>query len=138
MTENRFSLDVREKFPKTLSMPYLEIALIFLVVVISLVAVKIGISFDVNIFLEHRRKRQKERLKVLCPHVLISPVGENYKITPLMKPISKGMWSCSRCNLITDSEIWIDEQLNQFRANPSLILERELKFQKYVKKYLGA
>ena len=51
-----------------LEFPLVEIAIFVFLLVATIAAIKIGVSFDINAWLKLRHKRNKERLKITCPH----------------------------------------------------------------------
>ena len=51
-----------------LEFPLVEIAIFVFLLVATIAAIKIGVSFDINAWLKLRHKRNKERFKITCPH----------------------------------------------------------------------
>jgi hypothetical protein len=120
-------------------MQYHEIALFALAVLIAVVAVKVGISFDLNKFLEYRHKRKEERfreeIRRVCPHITPVPVGQEYEMRPSMMPRpGTSFWICERCGWQTQDEGLIDRILEQMKYDPDGLIKRELKMRELAKK----
>ena len=108
------------------------------VVALGGIAIKVGFSFDLNKFMDQRRKRRKERLRVLCPHAIPDIKDGQVGIRPLMtSPSGTHDWICGRCGLRTHNGDMVDQQLRQFAENPKLLMDRETRFQKSAKKFYG-
>lgn len=54
-------------------MTFLEILILIIAITLSIIAVRISFKFDINRFLENRRKIKLDQLKNICPHLRISP-----------------------------------------------------------------
>lgn len=120
-------------------MQYLEIALIIVLILIAGVVVKVGISFDLNIFLERRHQRKeeqfRERFRSVCPHVTPVPVGQEYEMRPSMMPRpGTSLWICERCGWQTQDEGLVDRLLEQMKNDPEALIKREFKIRELAKK----
>ena len=114
--------------------------LFWLIALISIplaaVAIKIGLNFDINKYLETRHERQKEKLRILCPH---AELGEENGVTiviPLpISPPDTSQWICERCGTTAHGPDLFDRAMETYRKNPQLLLRDENRFQKYAKKF---
>lgn len=125
------------------TMGVLEIALSILIGVVSVTiavfTIKFAVTFDVNQWQERRDKRRKDAIKVLCPHAIIelSEEGHPQITSTLTSPFGTLMWICSRCGLTTHDDELAHRLVNGYMENPKALLEKEKKFRKRAKKYLG-
>ena len=55
----------------------LDLTIIVFLILLGVVAIKIGISFDINKFLEQCQKLEKDRLHVLCDHAVFEIDDDN-------------------------------------------------------------
>ena len=112
------------------------IAIIAASIVVSIVAVKIGISFDLNAWLKARSEHQKERLKILCPHTNLKDIGggkwqaESY----FHNPSGTMDWICSRCQFRTSDPRIPEKLMRTFAENPETYLYKLKKFTKLANK----
>ena len=117
---------------KILTSPIIEVVIVILLILIGVVAVKIGISFDINAWNKERLKHKKDKLQILCPHTEITP---NLEVKSLFySPSGTTSWICSKCQLQTfDSRV--PEQLVKYYAeNPDVYLEQLKKFDRLFRK----
>ena len=121
-------------------MPNLETTLILvtlaLSVIVAVVVVKIGISFNVNDYMNERRKRGKDRLVMLCPHAISRVDGDKLMIESLMtSPSGTLSWVCSRCRTMTHDQGAVERTMKDYADDPKLLLDKEKLFQKHARKY---
>ena len=117
----------------------IEIAIIFFVVVATVVAIKIGVSFDINAWIKLRHERNKERLKIICPHTEIE-MKEDESIecqTLFHSPAGTVMWICSRCGFTTSDANMPRRLMEFFAQNPRAYIYRSKKFEKLARKTYG-
>lgn len=110
----------------------LEVALLILLLVIGGVAVKIGFSFDINAWLKARSEHQKERLKMLCPHVDIRRRDDGRpEVICLIKflPLAINGF-CSRCGFQTYDSDYPRQLQKDYAENPGNYVKRMKKFNK--------
>lgn len=107
-----------------------------LLIVIAIVAIKIGISFDINKFLEMKQEQKVERLRLLCPHAILEMNGDQPMIRSLItSPSGTRNWICSRCGYSTHDENMVTLQFQQYTENLDLFIDKDKKFSKFVKKH---
>ena len=120
-----------------------EIVLSLLALVTAIVtlkfALKVVASLDLNRWLEQRRERSRERIRVICPHALLEPAGsETFQVVPLLRPAPLAtMWICGRCQFKTHDGALVHMLMQEYSHNVQLLIKREKLYQKHVKKYLG-
>src|SRR5258708_6083264 len=77
-----------------------QLIVAIVVVVFSIVAIKISLNFDLNKYLESRRKSYTQKLKSACTHVELSP-GDDGKMIQArhlyISPPGTIQWHCQRC-----------------------------------------
>lgn len=120
------------------NMTFSEISILIIVIVLSVIAIRITLNFDVNKFLENSRKISMGQLKGICPHMEILDVSESRKTIKygslFTSPPGTINWICSQCGLIVNSEDDVYRNTEIYKKNPSLILEKQRKFLKEAKK----
>ena len=124
-------------------MNLLEIAQSILIgvvaIAVAIFTIKFAVTFDVNRWQERRDMRRKDAIKVLCPHAIIEPSedGQPQITSTFTSPSGTLMWICSRCGLTTHDDELVRRLVKGYAENPDALLEKEKKFQKSAKKYLG-
>lgn len=110
------------------------------VLAFSIVAVKIAISFDINKYLERRDKKNTQKLKNACTHMIMEPVGQEdgqplYKFQSLFEsPPGTHQWQCQRCGLIRNHSNDYEERAEYYAKHPDQYLKQNEKFSKLLKK----
>ena len=109
------------------------------VAVLTLVlTIKLAASFDINRWLEKRRERAKERVKILCPHALLERADDGtFNLVSLFQLQTLTTWVCGRCQLRTNDSEMVRRLMQEFAKDPDMFVKREKLYQKHVKKYLG-
>jgi len=98
-------------------MNFSQIIILIIVIVISIIAVRISFKFDLNKYLENRRKIKLDQLKNICPHGRITKVDDN----------------CSQCNVVVGKEH--ANRINEgCIKNPNLVFKKQKEFIKRAKK----
>ena len=117
-------------------MNFSEIIILIIVLVISVIAIRISFKFDLNRYLENRRKIKIDQLKNICPHGrIIDITGNQIKFESLFSsPAGTLKWICSQCGCIVDHEDDVNRINEKYNKNPSLVLEKQKKFFKKAKK----
>ena len=105
-------------------------------IVISAIAIRFTFKFDLNRYLENRRKIKINQLMNICPHGRIIDLTENQaKFESFFSsPIGTLKWVCSQCNCIVDHEDDVNRINEKYQNNPVLVLEKQEKFIKEAKK----
>lgn len=81
----------------------------FLVVILALAIIAIlhfGVKFDINEFIESRKKRHRKLAQNYCPHMDFIPRSDNsFQVNPLFyTPFGTPNWFCSRCGAVLPYE----------------------------------
>lgn len=114
-------------------MNFFEIALL---IIIGAVAIRISFKFDLNKYLENRRKIKIDQLKNICPHCKIEFVGnkqikvESYFYTDYGNP----NYVCSRCGRVVPFEEDVNRICENYAQDPQRWLKNENRFIKQMKK----
>lgn len=116
-------------------MTFLEILILIFALAISILAIRVSFKFDINRFLENRRKVNMNQLKNICPHGNMSLDGnkvifESY----FLSPAGTHQWGCSQCGLVVNSEEDVQRIHNTLSKDPDLFFKKQKKFVKKVKK----
>lgn len=114
----------------------MEFYQILILIIIGAIAIRISFKFDLNRYLENRRKIRIDQLKNICPHGrIIDITGNQVKFESLFSsPIGTPKWICSQCNCVVDSEEDVDRINEKYKENLFLVLEKQEKFIKHAKK----
>jgi len=116
-------------------MTLLEILLIIIVFLLSFIAIKITLQFDINDFLKERRKIRVNQLKNICPHNTVSLENEQFIIRSLFSsPVGTVNWICSQCGLIVSSQEDTQRLMQSNAENPEQIMKGQKEFIKQAKK----
>jgi len=103
---------------------------ILILIVIGTIAIRFTFKFDLNKYLENRRKIKINQLKNICPHGRIIDIRDNQvKFESFFtSPIGTPKWICSQCGCIVDHEDDVNRINERYMKNPSWILEQQKKF----------
>lgn len=106
------------------------------VLTLSIVTIKIAVSFDFNKYLERKDKRLDHNIKNVCPHVEIDKADKNhFSIKSLFEsPPGTTSWICSRCGLIKNHNNDYEVQYKYWGEHLDEYIERIKKFEKLLKK----
>jgi hypothetical protein len=109
---------------------------IIILLVLSAIAIRFTFKFDLNKFLESRRKIKLEQLKNICSHCKIEFVDKGkVKITPYFVSLfGSFQWKCSRCGCIVECIEDVDRICGNYGKNPKKFLKNEKRFFKQMKK----
>ncbi len=124
---------------KILNLSLIEIVIAIFLLVLGAIAVKIGISFDINAWFRARSKHQKDKLKILCPHTEIKLADNGgLEVQSLFhSPHGTTAWICSRCQLTTTDSNVPDKILKYYAENPKIYLKQTKKLDKLIRKVYG-
>lgn len=108
---------------------------ILIIIIISAIAIRISFKFDLNKYLENRRKIKLDQLKNICPHGRF--IQKNEKIgfeSFFSSPRGTMKWICSQCGCIVESEEDINRINKRYLKNPDLVFKKQKRFIKKAKK----
>lgn len=105
--------------------------------VFGFVAIKISLTFDLNKYLEDRRKSYIPKLQNACPHVNLTSIGDGQiEVTShFISPPGTMQWQCQRCKLVKytqESEIRRDAEY--YIKNVDEYLHKNKRFAKLLKR----
>ena len=117
-------------------MTFLEILILIFAIALSIIAIRISLKFDINKFLENRRKIKLDQLKNICPHGRIIDIkGNQISFESLFSsPMGTPKWICSQCGCTVDHEDDVNRINEKYSKNPSMILDKQKRFIKEAKK----
>ena len=96
------------------------------------------LKFDLNEFLKERRKQQKERLRMLCPHVRMTVHdGQPAVRSTYISPSGTTAWQCQLCRHTTHDQSEIEESAKIWANDPAALIERVKLIDKRMKKFAG-
>ena len=107
---------------------------------ISVITIKVAISFDLNKYLARKDKRLDQKIKNSCTHMNMELVGREgdeaqYSIQSLFEsPPGTHQWQCQRCGLVRNHDNDYEKRAEYFAKNPDEYVKKNQKFQKLLKK----
>jgi|SRR3989344_8264428 len=107
---------------------------ILILIIIGAIAIRISFKFDLNKYLENRRKVKLDQLKNICPHGRIIKEGEKFGFEPFFVSPSGTMdYICSQCGVVA-GEKHVNRINEGYLKNLMLVLEKQKKFIKQARK----
>lgn len=108
----------------------------FLVVILALAIIAIlhfGVKFDINEFIESRKKRHRKLAQNYCPHMVIIPRHDNsFQVNSLFyTPFGTPNWIYSRCGAVLPYEPAQEE----VEAKATYYLNHPKTYKKAMRKY---
>ena len=110
-----------------------EINLLTVVVLVlfTILAGFVIVKIDLNKLLEMRHKRQKERCRLLCPHVELVEEADGYEVhTTFFSPSGTTAFQCQKCGAITYDQAAIMRDLDYWATHPETYVKRLKKISK--------
>ncbi len=115
-------------------MNFSQIIILIIIIVISIIAIRISFKFDLNKYLENRRKIKIDQLKNICPHGRITKVNDNFAFESFfVSPAGTMDYICSQCNAVAGKE-HVNRINERYKENPSIVFDKQKRFTKKVKK----
>src|SRR3989344_3973802 len=114
----------------------MEFYQILILIIAGAIAIRFTFKFDLNKYLENRRKIKIDQLKNICPHGRIVSITDDGKVTFesfFVSPVGTMDYICSQCNAVVGEE-HVNRINERYRENPSIVFEKQKKFAKKAKK----
>ncbi len=114
----------------------MEFYQILILIIVGAVAIKISFKFDLNRYLDDRRKIKIGQLQNICPHCKIEVLDKNnikvesYFHTPSGNP----NWICRRCRCVVPFEEDVNKISQNYAKDPKKWFDNEIRFIKQMKK----
>jgi len=116
-------------------MNFVELLILIMVIALSIIAIRFSFSFDINKFLEDRRKIKLNQLKNICPHGKMDLKDDKLIFQSFFSsPPGTLNYFCSRCGLIVSSEEEVNRITESLLKKPDSYLKKEKKFVKQAKR----
>ena len=114
----------------------MEFYKILILIALGVIAIRISFKFDLNKYLENRRKIKIDQLKNICPHCKIEFVdNKQVKVTSYFhSPFGTMSWTCRRCNCVVPSEEDAERISKNYAKNSKMWLKNEKRFIKKMKR----
>ncbi len=108
----------------------------FLVVILVLAIIAIlhfGVKFDINEFIESRKKRHRKLAQNYCTHMVLIPRHDNsFQVNSLYyTPFGTPNWFCSRCGAVLPYE----PDQEEIKAKAAYYLNHPKAYKKAMRKY---
>lgn len=109
-------------------------------IAISIIAVKIAISFDVNKYLERKDRKLAQRIKNTCPHIYMELLGDDggkptYNFQSFFeKPYGALQWQCQCCGTVKNHNNDYGKLAEYYAEKPDEYVKKNIKFKKLLKK----
>ena len=114
-----------------------EIILIVFVVFLGAVAIKIGFTFDLNVWRERRDEKLRLRAMNECPHAIIENHPKGLLVTStIISPPGTIEYHCTRCYLRTYDETMPERVMERYRRNPEAWVRDDKRFSKTARKLM--
>jgi len=115
-------------------MNFSQIIILIIIIVVSIIAIRISFKFDLNKYLENRRKIKLDQLKNICPHGRIIKVNDNFAFESFfVSPVGTMDYVCSQCNAVIGKE-HVNRINERYVKNPKLVFKKQKEFAKKAKK----
>ena len=106
-----------------------------LVASVSVIAFRIAFKFDINRWIENRRKVREKQFKSLCPHVDIwTDHGKVCAKSLFVSPPGTLAWVCQRCGMQHYSKDHIEDMTRYWLEHPDEYIARLCKIEKLGRK----
>jgi hypothetical protein len=114
-----------------------QILILLIVSILGTIAIRFTFSFDLNRYLEERRKRYIPKLQNACTHIafVTNDKGEGGFQSLYISPPGTLQWQCQQCRdvkYMNNGEF--ERQAEYYLKNPDEFLKQTKKFQKLLKK----
>ena len=99
------------------------------------IAIRGKVSFDVNEYIKEKRKRRKEQLESLCPHVYFAKQNGDLVIKSAVQSIRGfSICQCGMCGRIFSNEDLAIDEAKYWMENPKELQKRNEEMEKLQKK----
>ena len=106
--------------------------------VIGVFAIKVVIKFDINLWLENRQKRLREKFMGTCPHVEMGKDGEKrFVVTTFILLPGNSAFECQLCGNVMYDSNKIERDTKFWANNLDELKKREKEVAKIHKKMFG-
>lgn len=114
-----------------------QLLVALLAIVLSVVAIKVTFSLDINKLLERRDKKNDSKFINACPHFQLIVLGDKeIEVRSLFyKPAGTFMHKCRQCGAVVALDMeQHDRDANYYLKNPQSLLDKQEKLTKIAKK----
>ena len=109
-------------------MNFSQIIILIIVIVVSIIAIRISFKFDLNKYLENRRKIKLDQLKNICPHGRIIKVDSKFAFESFfVSPVGTMDYVCSQCGAVVGKE-HVNRINEKYSKNPTLVFKKQEEF----------
>lgn len=110
-----------------------------LVLVVTIIGIKIAVNFDINRYLEGRKKAQERKLTALCPHTELRVLesGEIIVESRFHSPMGTTSYICGQCGLVVHDQNEALRVSQIWGGNPVGWRKADKRFQKAYNKFYG-
>ena len=110
-----------------------------LLTVLAAIAIKIGVQFDINRYMEFRREKIRRKIQTLCPHayLAISESGEESIESSFHSPFGAYFWECSTCGIKTHSKSVPTKIMLEWTRDPDGLMKCTEEFNREFRKHYG-
>lgn len=120
-----------------MSLTFIEFIWLLVAIVVTVIVIKVTISFDLNRYLEQKQKNLKEKAKNYCPHIFMKEIEGKLVIqSAYISPSGTANYICQRCGtMLYDIDHQAEEsRVRFFLENPKELNKQNNKFRKLLKK----
>lgn len=103
--------------------------------VVSVVAIRATIRFDLNEWLRDRRAQKEKNLRMLCPHADFSDEDGVLQIrSTYVSPPGTTAWQCQMCGNVTHDDAEVSSVTRYWAKHPDELSRRNKKILKEARK----
>jgi hypothetical protein len=100
---------------KSIGLEFNQLIVLILVLVISVIAVRLTVTFDINKYQEERKKNNLTKLRNACTHHRVIKEGKQYGLQSLfISPPGTLQWQCQQCGTIRFFADGESEQMTKY------------------------
>jgi hypothetical protein len=83
-----------------------ENSLIIIGMILSVITVRGTVKFDINQWINDRKKQQEQNFIALCPHHYLFSDGDGTKVgSHFISPPGTSAWQCQKCGHLTHDDL---------------------------------
>jgi len=112
-----------------------ENGLIIIGMILAVVTVRGTVKFDINQWINDRKKQQEQKLIALCSHHYLFKDGDGIKVgCHFISPPGTSAWQCQKCGHLTHDDLKMKIDTKYWAQNPGALEEQNNRMTKLAKK----
>jgi Zn-finger protein len=112
-----------------------ENSLIIIGMILTVITVRGTVKFDINQWINDRKKQQEQNFIALCPHHYLFSDGDGTKVgSHFISPPGTSAWQCQKCGHLTHDDLKMKIDTKYWAQNPGALEEQNNRMTKLAKK----